>query len=187
MSIITQNVDGLHAKAGSKDVTELHGRNDRLICMNCGHFHCRHHFTDLLEEVNNDFVDNLATNTRTMLPDGDGDLQRENYDDFLVPPCPRCSIGFLKPDVVFFGDNVSRSRVDRCYAAVHAADGILCIGTSLAVYSSFRFVQAAHKDNIPIAVLNVGETRAERHGIPITKIEAPIGSVLSSVAQKMLI
>ena len=185
MSIITQNVDGLHLKAGSINVTELHGRNDRLICMNCGHFSCRHHFHDLLDDLNPDFIDSISAEGSNLLPDGDGSSRHENFDNLLIPSCPRCSSGFFKPDVVFFGDNVPRSRVDRCYAAVSAADGILCIGTSLAVYSAFRFVQAAHKNNTPIAVLNVGETRAERCGIPITKIEAPIGATLSSVVRTL--
>jgi len=181
MSIITQNVDGLHLKGGAEFVTELHGRNDRLVCLNCGHHHCRHHFHDLLDDLNPEYLQRDALGSRGMLPDGDGDVEDQNLDKFIVPPCPRCSIGILKPDVVFFGDNVPRSRVDRCYAAVKKADGLLCVGTSLAVHSAYRFVQAAHSDSVPIAVLNVGETRAESSKLPLTKIEAPTGRILSIV------
>mmetsp|Transcript_24732 Transcript_24732/g.37075 ORF Transcript_24732/g.37075 Transcript_24732/m.37075 type:complete len:226 (-) Transcript_24732:176-853(-) len=195
MSIITQNVDGLHHKSGSQYVTELHGRNDRLVCMNCGHFQCRHHFHDLLDDLNGDFLESVHAlwsnehddthNSSELRPDGDANLRRDDaafYDDLLVPPCPRCGTGFLKPDVVFFGDAVPKARVERCYAAVEASDGLLCIGSSLAVHSAFRFVQAAASSRIPIAILNVGETRAEASGLDVTKIEAPIGEVLSRVS-----
>lgn len=194
MSIITQNVDGLHHKSGSQYVTELHGRNDRLVCMSCGHFQCRHHFHDLLNDLNTEFMEtilneNESDNEKNYLllrPDGDANLKRDDvafYDDLLVPPCPRCGTGFLKPDVVFFGDSVPKARVNRCYAAVEASDGLLCIGSSLAVHSAFRFVQAAASSRTPIAILNVGETRAESSNLDVTKIEAPVGAVLSRVAE----
>jgi len=98
----------------------------------------------------------------------------------LVPSCTQCGVGFMKPDVVFFGDTVPRHRVERCRAAVQASDGLLCIGSSLAVLSAFRFVRTAVDEGIPIAILNVGETRAEVEGLNTTKIESPIGPTLSA-------
>ena len=196
LSVLTQNVDGLHRKAGSTYLSELHGRNDVLKCMNCGSLHCRHEFHDLLEDLNNDWVQeiNLETGENSqqnesaldrLRPDGDAHVKREVYDNVLVPPCPKCGVGFLKPDVVFFGDSVPRSRVNKCHAAVAASDGLLCIGSSLAVYSAFRFVQSAAKQNIPIAILNVGETRAEKSGLDVLKIESPIGPTLVAITDRI--
>ena len=191
LSIITQNVDALHKKAGSRYVTELHGRNDRLICMNCGSFSCRHDFHDELEALNDKWIDTAINMKKednvnmkvenTMRPDGDGDLQIESYDDIIVPSCKNCGSGILKPHVVFFGDSVPKHRVKRCQAAVKAADGLLCIGSSLAVHSAYRFVNASQSNGTPIAILNVGETRAEINKLPVTKIEAPAAKILSSM------
>jgi NAD-dependent deacetylase sirtuin 4 len=194
LSVLTQNVDGLHRKAGSKYLSELHGRNDVLKCMKCGSFHCRHKFHDMLEDLNKDWVREInrekgfgegVSHSDRLRPDGDAHVNREVYDDVLVPPCPNCGIGFLKPDVVFFGDSVPRSRVNLCHAAVAASDGLLCMGSSLAVYSAFRFVQSASKKHIPIAILNVGETRAEKSGLDVLKIESPIGPTLMALTKNL--
>jgi len=195
MSIITQNVDGLHRKAGSasKHITELHGRTDRLRCMTCGSYHCRHEFHNQLDDLNSNWVNQQMASTdeneksQQLRPDGDAFVAREVYDDIEVPPCSDCdggeSPGFLKPDVVFFGDSVPRHRVNRCFAAVDACDGLLCIGSSLAVHSAFRFVQRAAKNGIPIAILNVGETRAEVSGLDVLKIEASAGPTLRELVK----
>ena len=185
MSIITQNVDSLHRRAGSKHVTELHGRTDLLKCMSCGARRDRNEFHSELETINSEWLnDALKRVDETELrPDGDAALQKNNYDMLQVPACESCEEGFFKPNVVFFGDNVPRHRVNRCVAAVDAADGLLVVGSSLAVYSAFRHVRAAHQKGTPIAILNVGETRAEIESIDVTKIEAPAGPTLALVAE----
>eukprot|EP00562_Extubocellulus_spinifer_P001443 CAMPEP_0178490682 /NCGR_PEP_ID=MMETSP0696-20121128/11016_1 /TAXON_ID=265572 /ORGANISM="Extubocellulus spinifer, Strain CCMP396" /LENGTH=353 /DNA_ID=CAMNT_0020118519 /DNA_START=185 /DNA_END=1246 /DNA_ORIENTATION=- len=189
-TIITQNVDGLHQKAGSRFVTNLHGINDRLRCMECGAMSCRHDFHNKLDEMNKNWlqdalndIDDSGSGEEKLRPDGDAYIEREDYSGFIVPNCSKCGSGFVKPHVVFFGDSVPKHRVDRCFAAVDAADGLLCIGSSLAVHSAYRFVAAAAKKGIPIAVLNVGETRAEVSGLDVTKIEAPAGPTLEGVVK----
>lgn len=199
MSIITQNVDNLHQRAGSKLVTELHGRTSRLKCMNCGAYASRNSFTSELESLNADWLqDALAIkeeeSTRNeMRPDGDAQLaHHQSYGDIQIPSCHVCGDdGFYKPDVVFFGDSVPKHRVERCKAAVQASGGLLCIGTSLAVHSAYRFVKLAAVEGIPVCILNVGETRPEAEGLVhasgdggITKIEAPIGSTLAALVER---
>jgi len=196
-AIITQNVDGLHQKSGSVAVTDLHGRNDRLRCMTCGSFECRHKFQNHLDDLNGEWlrqilekqarIDKLdGIQDSRLRPDGDANILNEDYSGLVVPDCSSCSSGILKPDVVFFGDSVPRHRVDRCYAAVAAADGILCVGTSLAVHSAYRFVLAAAKNDTAIAILNVGETRAEINNLDVMKVEAPIGPTLSGVLNALV-
>jgi len=189
MSIITQNVDGLHRRAASKHITELHGRNDRIKCMSCGSYHCRHEYHDMLEKTNSDWVQEVVkssshnsnyTQKQHLRPDGDAHIEESSIDKIQIPQCFNCKDGFYKPDVVFFGDSVPKHRVNRCYAAVDACDGLLCIGSSLAVHSAFRFVQHASKIGVPIAILNVGETRAEIHGLDVLKIEAPAAETLDA-------
>jgi len=187
LSLITQNVDSLHRRAGSVHVTELHGRTDRLKCMNCGAHRDRVDFHDELEDLNHDWLQQALAeqDETTARPDGDAYVASDDYTDVIVPPCTKCG-GFFKPDVVFFGDSVPKHRVARCRAAVDAADGLLCVGSSLAVHSAYRFVRHAQKHDIPIAILNVGETRAEAEGLDVLKIEAPAGPTLeASVAQFM--
>ena len=193
LSIITQNVDYLHQRAGTLHVTELHGRTSRLKCMHCGAYETREAFTQQLESLNREWLrkqqdtidsSNRSGDGRNMLPDGDAHVKIESFSDLIIPSCFHCGIGFFKPDVVFFGDSVPSHRVARCRAAVDACDGLLCIGTSLAVYSAFRFVKMAVLDKgIEVCILNVGETRAEVEGLQgITKIEAPIGKTLTGLA-----
>ncbi len=191
MTIITQNVDTLHQKAGSRQITELHGRGDQLVCMNCGTHHCRHDFHDQMHDLNTDWINQVREENEVekqkesdqMRPDGDAYVKRETFDEIIVPPCPNCGTGFLKPNVVFFGDSVPKYRVNRCYAAVDACDGLLCIGSSLAVHSAYRFVTHAANNGIPIAVLNVGETRGEANGLDLLKIESPAGPTLREVVK----
>jgi len=194
LSVITQNVDGLHGKAGTSFVTELHGHLNRLKCMSCGAYHDRGEFQRELHHRNQNWIleqerllkeqqQGFDTHDEHMRPDGDATVALEDYSVIDVPPCPTCHVGFLKPDVVFFGDTVPKQRVQTCFAAVGASDGLLCIGSSLAVYSAFRFVAAAAQKGIPIAILNVGQTRAESSNLDVTKIEAPAGVTLSSAAE----
>jgi NAD-dependent deacetylase sirtuin 4 len=260
LSIITQNVDGLHYKAAAiindnaninvndndndnanssivngstrskttkthnskSHVTELHGRNDVIKCMNCGSYHCRHEYHETLANINSNWIDQVNEWNRDdsdndnrngndgtknddkndnqkskkdgkdkdkveveLRPDGDAYIAREQYGNIQIPSCNKCNIGFYKPDVVFFGDSVPKHRVDKCYGAVDASDGILCIGSSLAVLSAYRFVQHAEKKGIPIAILNVGETRAEVNGMDVLKIEAPASQTLMALVDRL--
>jgi len=205
VSIITQNVDRLHSQAGSKYILHLHGRNDILKCQSCASEHCRHEYHQRLEELNGIGLEkmnfmNATTRTNTsnnnnssssstkadLRPDGDAELlwSAESLNDFQVPNCSKCTHGILKPDVVFFGDSVPRHRVDECYAAVNACDGLLVIGSSLTVHSAYRFVtHASHHGDKPIAILNMGITRAESSGIHVTKVDAPIGPTLMELVK----
>lgn len=181
LAIITQNVDSLHRRAGSRDLTELHGRIDILQCMSCGAKRGRLDFHNELESRNAAWL-NDALQKAEIRPDGDASLPDENYNLLDIPSCKVCKNGFLKPSVVLFGDNVPRHRVARCVAAVDAADGLLIVGSSLAVYSAYRHVRAAHQKGTPVAILNVGQTRAELESLDVTKIESPAGPTLSLVA-----
>jgi NAD+-dependent protein deacetylase sirtuin 4 len=192
LSIITQNVDALHHRAGSVDITELHGRTSRLKCMTCGAYENRQHFTVLLESLNRDWLDQILQeqnkeNHKELRPDGDAFLRpNQDYNDLIIPPCSTCGEGFFKPDVVFFGDSVPKHRVARCKAAVDSSDGLLCIGSSLEVNSAFQHVKRAALKGTEICILNVGDTRAEVAGLPgITRISAPIGPTLSSLVERI--
>ncbi|MBB3834224.1 NAD-dependent SIR2 family protein deacetylase [Xanthomonas arboricola] len=154
--LLTQNVDRLHQAAGSQAVIDLHGRLDVVRCMGCERRMPRTDFQVLLEQANPCW----ATLEAAQAPDGDADLDDVAFDTFVVPPCPVCG-GVLKPDVVFFGENVPRERVERAFAHLQAADAVLVVGSSLMVYSGFRFVQAAARNGLPIAALNFGRTRAD--------------------------
>ena len=154
--LLTQNVDGLHQAAGSQAVIDLHGRLDQVRCMGCEARSPRADFQQALEAAN----PHWATLHATQAPDGDADLELASFDDFLVPACPHCG-GVLKPDVVFFGENVPRARVAQAQAALEQADAVLVVGSSLMVYSGFRFVQAAARAGVPVAALNRGRTRAD--------------------------
>jgi NAD-dependent SIR2 family protein deacetylase len=181
LAIVTQNVDSLHRRAGSKYVTELHGRSDLLRCVSCGANRERLDFHNELASRNSAWMNEVLQQAE-MRPDGDAALPDENYNLLDIPSCKVCKDGILKPSVVFFGDNVPKHRVARCVAAVDAADGLLVVGSSLAVHSAFRHVRAAHQKGTPVAILNVGETRAELEALDVTKIEAPVGPTLSQVA-----
>lgn len=183
MSILTQNVDGLHRKAATHHVTELHGRNDLLRCLQCGSYRSRYDFHDELESLNPTCIPSTTTPTSQLRPDGDASTLITDFSNLTVPTCQSCSSGIMKPDVVFFGDTVPRHRVERCYSAVRAADGLLCVGSSLAVHSAFRFVKAAEEEGMDICVLNVGETRPEVSGVEIMKIEAAAGPTLRKLVR----
>lgn len=154
--LLTQNVDGLHQAAGSRQVIDLHGRLDQVRCMGCEARLPRADFQQVLEARNPQWTQLEAGQA----PDGDADLEQASFDDFVVPACAHCG-GVLKPDVVFFGENVPRTRVADAQAALEQADAVLVVGSSLMVYSGFRFVQAAARAGLPVAALNRGRTRAD--------------------------
>jgi NAD-dependent SIR2 family protein deacetylase len=176
--LITQNVDGLHEAAGSRNVIDLHGRIDVVRCMQCGHTLPRAELQQRLLANNPTWADIEGR----VAPDGDADIENRDYSQFVVPDCPNCS-GILKPDVVFFGENVPRERVDRAFAGVANADAMLIVGSSLMVYSGFRFAEAAAAAGKPIAAINLGRTRAD-HLIEL-KISEPIDPVLSALADEL--
>lgn len=154
--LVTQNVDGLHQAAGSMQVIDLHGRLDRVVCMDCGGLVSR-------EELQAELLRRNPVWGRLQgrpAPDGDADLDGLSFDEFEVSWCARCG-GVLKPDVVFFGESVPRRRVDAAMQALGQADAVLVVGSSLMVYSGYRFVQAAAQSGKPIAAINLGRTRAD--------------------------
>jgi NAD-dependent SIR2 family protein deacetylase len=154
--LVTQNVDGLHQAAGSGNVIDLHGRVDTVRCLGCQQRSTR-------EQVQSELIARnpwFAALDAGPAPDGDADLAAVDYSTFDVPPCEACG-GLLKPDVVFFGENVPPGRVSRAMAALDRSDAMLIIGSSLMVYSGFRFPEAMAQRGKPIAAINLGRTRAD--------------------------
>lgn len=179
--LITQNVDGLHEAAGSRNVVALHGRISQVVCLSCGTVSERAALQRRLEELNPGWAerhDDVAVR-----PDGDVDL--EDTSDFVVPACEVCG-GVLKPDVVFFGENVPRDRVERCMAAVDAlADqggALLVAGSSLTVMSGLRFVRRAAKAGTPIVIVNRGTTRGD--ALATYRIDAGTSDFLTALAKR---
>jgi len=154
--VITQNVDNLHRRAGSRRLIDLHGVLHRVRCLDCGDVTARAAFQARLEAANRDWraaIDGVA-------PDGDARIGDADAGRFDVPGCSSCG-GILKPDVVFFGESVPAERVEAAYAMVRAADALLVVGSSLMVLSGFRFARAAREAGLPLAILNRGVTRAD--------------------------
>ena len=169
--LLTQNVDGLHQAAGSRAVIDLHGRLDAVVCLGCCASSSRADVQRRLAEANPAWA-GLAAGAA---PDGDADLEDRDFATFQVPACDACG-GMLKPDVVFFGENVPRTRVDAAMARLAQADGMLVVGSSLMVYSGLRFVHAAVRAQIPVAAVNLGRTRAD--DLLRFRMAAPCGDAL---------
>lgn len=170
-ALVTQNVDGLHARAGSVEVVDLHGCLDEVVCLDCGARQPRARLQDELARRNPDWLGVDAT----VLPDGDAAVEDRDFDGFAVPACAHCG-GLLKPDVVFFGENVPRARVAAAQQSLAQADAMLVVGSSLMVYSGFRFARAAREAGLPLALLNRGVTRAD--AIATLKLQADCGTTL---------
>ena len=173
---ITQNVDGLHQRAGHKQVIDLHGRLDEVVCMTCFERVPRAQIQERLEQLN----PHIAQVEFAAAPDGDARLLDFDYEQVKVPECLTCGGDSLKPAVVFYGDSVPKPIVERCYRWVDEADAVLVVGSSLMVYSSFRFVRRAHERGIPIAAINRGVTRADEW--LTVKVDAECGSILASLS-----
>lgn len=173
---ITQNVDGLHQAAGAQSVVDLHGRLDTVRCMHCEARFSRVEWQQQLEHANPHFVHLQALSA----PDGDADLEAVDFSRFLIPACPVCGAGPLKPDVVFYGESVPRARVQRSMEALAAADGLLVLGSSLMVYSGYRFALAACEQGKPVVALNLGVTRADE--FLSLKFPLDVGATLQSTA-----
>ena len=174
--LITQNVDGLHSAAGSQSVVDLHGRIDTVRCMACGHILARADLQQQLLALNPAWAQLYAAPA----PDGDADLEGRDFSAFDVPACPHCGTGVLKPDVVFYGESVPRERVQRCLDAMGRADALLIVGSSLMVYSGYRFALAAQEQGKSIAAINQGVTRAD--ALLEFKVEADVGQTLMALA-----
>ena len=176
-SLVTQNVDGLHQRAGSPRVIDLHGSLANVICLASGHAVSRATLQAELVSANPGFADAVAS----VAPDGDTDLEAD-FATFVVPPCAACG-GVLKPDVVFYGANVPRVRVDAALDALDSADAVLVVGSSLMVYSGFRFCERARERGMSIAALNQGRTRAD--ALFSLKIDSDCASALESLVSQL--
>ena len=172
--VVTQNVDGLHQAAGARDVTDLHGRLDRVRCLDCGRFSGRDELDRRLTEANADWhAVALGLN-----PDGDVDLPDSALDGFTPVDCTDCG-GVLKPDVVYFGETVPPERVAHCYDLLARSRALLVLGSSLTVMSGHRFVLRAARDGVPVAIVNQGATRGDRYAA--VTLDAPLGVVLPAL------
>jgi NAD-dependent SIR2 family protein deacetylase len=174
--VITQNVDRLHRKGGSRNVTELHGALAEVRCLACGVLEDR----DALQERILALNPGWTSHDGPTAPDGDADLPPDRIERFVVPACTRCG-GVLKPAVVFFGDNVPRAVVDEAFGAADAAEVLLVIGSSLAVFSGYRFLRRAVERGTLVAIVNRGPVRGEEHAS--LKIEESTGATLGALAQ----
>jgi NAD-dependent SIR2 family protein deacetylase len=172
--IITQNVDGLHQQAGARDVIDLHGSLSRVICLGCGERTPRAELDQRLRAANPAW----DAQARQVNPDGDAVLDDGATDHFQVVDCLRCA-GALKPDVIFFGENVPPGRVADCYALVGAARAFLVLGSSLTVMSGYRFVRHAAKLGIPVVIINQGATRGDAQAS--LTLDAPLGPTLTAL------
>ena len=177
--LITQNVDGLHQQAGHKKVIDLHGRLDQVVCMQCSIKTARAEVQQFLDRHNQALYERVVG----LAPDGDADISGQNFDHIVVPQCQSCD-GILKPDVVFYGDSVPKDVVQTCYSWVDRADALLVVGSSLMVYSSFRFVRKAYENQIPIVAINQGKTRADE--LLSAKVQGDCAGLLPQIAASIL-
>ncbi|XP_070151243.1 NAD-dependent protein deacylase Sirt4 isoform X1 [Polyergus mexicanus] len=175
--IVTQNVDNLHSKAGSKEVIELHGTAFRVMCLNCDHKICRYELQEVFQKLN----PSMIAITQMIRPDGDVELSQAQVEDFNVPACDNCG-GILKPDIIFFGDNVPRNIVQNVKNNVENSDALLILGTTLTTFSAYRIVLQAIEANKPIAIVNIGKTRADE--FVNLRVEGRCGDILSKVWQQ---
>lgn len=176
--LVTQNVDGLHQRAGHTEVIELHGNIGRAVCLDCGTDHPRDSIQRRLEADNG-----IVVHGAMAAADGDADVE-DSHPAFRVPACTRCA-GVLKPDVVFFGEGVPKARIDAAMQALERADAMLVVGSSLMVYSGYRFCLRAAELSKPIAAVNLGRTRAD--SLLDLKVEEPCAKVLAGLADALAI
>jgi NAD-dependent SIR2 family protein deacetylase len=176
--IITQNVDGLHQAGGAQQVIELHGSLDRVTCLSCGQLTTRDELDERLRAANPGW----AAQVTAINPDGDAVLGDAEVERFRVVDCRVCG-GLVKPDVVFFGENVPRPRVDDCYALVERAGALVVLGSSLTVMSGYRFVRDAARLGIPVVIINQGTTRGDPHAV--ATIDAPLGRTLTALVERL--
>ena len=179
--IITQNVDGLHQAAGSRRVVELHGSLASVRCLGCGRGERRDGFQARLLALNTEWAERLRGEAEAA-PDGDAELPAWAMERFRVPACEGCG-GVVKPDVVFFGENVPAERVEEAWRLFGEGGVLLVAGSSLTVYSGRRFIYRAQTDGVPIAVVNLGPTRADE--MAAAKVEGRLGDVLPRLEEAL--
>lgn len=177
--LITQNVDRLHTGAGSRQVIDLHGRYDRVVCLGCAVRFPRAELAVLLERLNPGYLEQ-ESDAGDVAPDADADVV--DTGGFVIAPCPECG-GMLKPDFVYFGENVPKDRVERAYDVVNAADALLVAGSSLTVMSGFRFARHAAKVGKPVVIINRGATRGDE--LATRKVEIGVSEALSHLAETL--
>lgn len=176
--LVTQNVDRLHQRANHKQVIDLHGRLDQVLCMDCGALVARSDIQDWLKEHNT----HLHESPRLTRPDGDADVDDSLVKEVRVPSCRRCD-GVLKPNVVFYGSSVEKDLVASIYEKILSSGSLLIVGSSLMVYSSYRFCKFAAENNIPIACINQGLTRADN--LLALKISEPCAESLHALTASL--
>ncbi|HET6731737.1 NAD-dependent protein deacetylase [Mycobacterium sp.] len=179
--VITQNVDLLHTKAGSSTVINLHGTYAQVICLACGHTMSRAALADQLEAANPGFIERAeAVGGIAVAPDADAVIG--DTTSFRIIDCPSCG-GMLKPDIVYFGENVPKDRVQQAYSLVDRADALLVAGSSLTVYSGYRFVRHASALGLPVAIVNRGRTRGD--DLAVVKVDAGCSPMLALLADEL--
>jgi NAD-dependent SIR2 family protein deacetylase len=176
--VITQNVDLLHTKAGSRKVINLHGTYAQVVCLDCGHTMTRGHLAGMLETLNPDFT--TKTDSLAVAPDADAVVN--DTSSFRIVDCSACG-GMLKPDIVYFGENVAKYRVAEAYSVIDDADALLVAGSSLTVFSGYRFVRHAAARGIPVAIVNRGRTRGDE--LATVKIDAGCSPILTLLAEEL--
>lgn len=185
--LITQNVDDLHQEAGSRAVVQLHGRNRLVVCLDCRFEFPRAEVQERLARRNREWLERapwevLRADEADFAPDGDAHLAPEVVGGFVVPECERCG-GVLKPAVVFFGESVPPEKVAYSMNRVDEADALLVVGSSLTVWSGFRFVKRAAERGLPIAIVNIGPTRGDE--LASLKIEETCGAALQGALAEL--
>ena len=179
--VITQNVDLLHTKAGSRDVVNLHGTYAEVICLNCGHTMTRATLAEMLEAANPGFVERAeAIGGIAVAPDADAVVA--DTSTFAIIDCSNCG-GMIKPNIVYFGENVPKDRIAQAYALVDDADALLVAGSSLTVFSGLRFVRHAAARGIPIAIINRGHTRGD--DLATVKVDCGCSPMLVLLAEEL--
>jgi NAD-dependent SIR2 family protein deacetylase len=179
--IITQNVDLLHEDAGSRNVIDLHGRYDRVICLSCGRVISRAHLAERLDALNPGFLESVGDVADIEIaPDADAVI--ESTAHFRPAPCEFCG-GVLKPEIVYFGENVPRERVERAFALVDSAGALLVAGSSLTVMSGLRFVRHAADVGKPVVIVNRGVTRGDKYAT--VKVDAGTSDILNQLAARL--
>ncbi|MCQ1947317.1 MULTISPECIES: NAD-dependent protein deacetylase [unclassified Arthrobacter] len=177
--LITQNVDRLHTDAGSVNVIDLHGRYDRVVCLNCRSGFSRSEVAGLLQELNPGYLEQVRLDGG-IAPDADADIA--DTENFVVADCPVCG-GMLKPDFVYFGENVPKDRVARAFSVVDDAGALLVAGSSLTVMSGLRFVRYAAKAGKPVVIINRGSTRGDP--LATLKIDMGVSTALTWLAENL--
>ncbi|CAB3374236.1 Hypothetical predicted protein [Cloeon dipterum] len=180
--LVTQNVDRLHHKSGSKKIIELHGTLFEVRCMNCENILDRFKFQEMLRSANINLF-NIDFEATALRPDGDVELSKEVSSNFAVPPCPKCGSGILKPNVVFYGENLPKGRKEQVKREIEKSDAILVLGTTLHTRSGRDHIEHAHKQRMPIALVNIGPSFGDN--LAQFKINARCGEVMKFLSHEL--